>query len=134
MEAAPPSKAAALPLGTLAVVETLSTSLSLQGTEVLNAANPEALSSVLVPTDGSVELRSDCDEQLLVTVPFKQLVKLHSLIVKGGSEGEQSLLGAQQHHPRWEARLTRRTSPARRGPRRRAQDAQTLCQPRQHGL
>ncbi|KAG8466675.1 hypothetical protein KFE25_008054 [Diacronema lutheri] len=65
----------------------LSGLVAMTGTEVLNAANPQALGAVL--TTGSVDapMRSDCDEQLLIAVPFNQPVKLHSLLIQAAEEG-----------------------------------------------
>jgi hypothetical protein len=55
------------------------------GSSVLNAGNPETLASVLA--GGAAEpLRSDCDEQLLISLPFASGVKLHSLNILGGGE------------------------------------------------
>ena len=53
------------------------------GASVLNAANPEILESVL-GGGGAGPLRSDCDEQLLISLPFASGVKLHSLNILGG--------------------------------------------------
>ena len=53
------------------------------GASVLNAANPEILESVLGGGGGG-PLRSDCDEQLLISLPFASGVKLHSLNILGG--------------------------------------------------
>mmetsp|Transcript_29275 Transcript_29275/g.50083 ORF Transcript_29275/g.50083 Transcript_29275/m.50083 type:complete len:172 (-) Transcript_29275:259-774(-) len=51
---------------------------------VLNAANPDALSLVLQgAAEGANVLRSDCDEQLLFTVAFKQPIRLHSVAIMG---------------------------------------------------
>jgi len=52
---------------------------------VLNAANPDALSAVL---EGKSEppLQSDCDEQLLLSLPLKAPVKLHSIAIEGDSD------------------------------------------------
>jgi hypothetical protein len=51
------------------------------GCSVLNAAQPDALLPVLAETGGV--LSSDCDEQLLVSVSFRQPVKLHSVQLSG---------------------------------------------------
>jgi hypothetical protein len=51
------------------------------GCSVLNATQPDELPRVLAETGGV--LTSDCDEQLLVTVTFKQPVKLHSVQLSG---------------------------------------------------
>eukprot|EP00964_Phaeocystis_antarctica_P097249 scaffold63412_cov66-Phaeocystis_antarctica.AAC.2 len=53
------------------------------GASVLNAGNPEILASVLAG-GGAEPLRSDCDEQLLISLPFASGVKLHSLNIWGG--------------------------------------------------
>jgi len=55
------------------------------GASVLNAGNPEILASVLAG-GGAEPLRSDCDEQLLISLPFASGVKLHSLNIWGGGE------------------------------------------------
>lgn len=54
------------------------------GASVLNADNPEALAGVLGGGGGEA-LRSDCDEQLLISMPFPSAIKLHSLNIHGGA-------------------------------------------------
>lgn len=65
-------------------VSSLAECIDSTGLEVLNASNPELLPKVL---NGGTEqpLKSDCDEQLLVRIPFTQPVKLHSLVITGGA-------------------------------------------------
>ena len=36
------------------------------------------------------ELKSDCDEQLILRVEFTQPVKLHSLVIEAGCDAEQA--------------------------------------------
>lgn len=36
--------------------------------------------------DNGLHLESDADEQLLIYVPFNQVVKLHSIIIRGPPE------------------------------------------------
>lgn len=36
--------------------------------------------------DDSLTLESDADEQLLIYIPFTQVVKLHSMVIKGPEE------------------------------------------------
>jgi hypothetical protein len=67
------------PAGELHAVEPLLVQTSHCG--VLNAANPEALSAVLTG-GGETAMRSDCDEQLLIHLPFMGAVKLHSLQIQ----------------------------------------------------
>ena len=55
------------------------------GASVLNAGNPEILASVL-GGGGAEPLRSDCDEQLLISLPFASGVKLHSINIWGSGE------------------------------------------------
>ena len=55
-----------------------------QGASVLNADNPEALVGLLGGGGGEA-LRSDCDEQLLISLPFPSAIKLHSLNIHGGA-------------------------------------------------
>lgn len=38
-------------------------------------------------TDDGSYLESDCDEQLLITIPFNQNVKIHSVRIKAPSDG-----------------------------------------------
>lgn len=58
--------------------------LNCVGASVLNADNPEALAGVLGGGGGEA-LRSDCDEQLLISMPFPSAIKLHSLNIHGGA-------------------------------------------------
>ena len=58
--------------------------LNCVGASVLNADNPEALAGVLGGGGGEA-LRSDCDEQLLISMPFPCAIKLHSLNIHGGA-------------------------------------------------
>jgi len=51
------------------------------GCECLNESNEHPLSSALTSKDGYLE--SDCDEQLLISIAFNQLIKLHSLRING---------------------------------------------------
>ena len=71
---APPAKSAASCCGPDEL------SLDISRCEVLNASNPAALAAVL---GGGGELRSDCDEQLLITIAFPSAVKLHSIVLEG---------------------------------------------------
>lgn len=50
---------------------------------VLNAANPDFLDAVLKGGDAPGALKSDCDEQLLFSLEFPALVKLHSIRIEG---------------------------------------------------
>ena len=54
----------------------------------LNASNPEALGAVLGGEGGAaVALRSDADEQLLLSIDLPQTYKLHSLSLAGPADG-----------------------------------------------
>lgn len=52
---------------------------------VLNAVDQKVLADVL-GAGAQEPLRSDCDEQLLISVPFKSLVKLHTLVIASPNE------------------------------------------------
>jgi thiol-disulfide isomerase/thioredoxin len=58
----------------------LNTFISKQECECLNEADNHNLAHALVSTGGF--LQSDCDEQLIISVTFNQLVKIHSLKIK----------------------------------------------------
>lgn len=65
--------------------------VDVNGCSVLNAIQADALQRVLAETGGV--LTSDCDEQLLVCVSFKQPVKLHSVQLSGpGAAAPSELL------------------------------------------
>jgi thioredoxin len=51
------------------------------GCECLNETNEHPLSAALSSKDGYLE--SDCDEQLLISIAFNQLIRLHSIRVTG---------------------------------------------------
>mmetsp|Transcript_63876 Transcript_63876/g.114046 ORF Transcript_63876/g.114046 Transcript_63876/m.114046 type:complete len:218 (-) Transcript_63876:55-708(-) len=58
----------------------------------LNEHEPEACKRVLKPwherLDTSKHLSSDADEELLIFIPFTEVVKLRAIVVIGGDEGE----------------------------------------------
>lgn len=59
------------------------------GVECLNQNSAHALPNALKQgyrEDDGLNLESDADEQLLIYVPFNQVVKLHSIVVKGPEE------------------------------------------------
>ncbi|KAM7446377.1 Thioredoxin-like protein 1 [Porites harrisoni] len=55
------------------------------GCECLNESDDHHLSEALTKGPGCLE--SDCDEQLLVSIAFNQVVKLHSLKIQGPDDG-----------------------------------------------
>jgi len=55
------------------------------GCECLNESDDHHLSAALAK--GPDYLESDCDEQLLVSIAFNQVVKLHSLKIQGPDDG-----------------------------------------------
>ncbi len=48
--------------------------------ECLNQNDSRTVQNVFKNGDGYLE--SDCDEQLIINIPFNQAVKLHSLTIK----------------------------------------------------
>nr|XP_027107417.1 PITH domain-containing protein At3g04780-like isoform X2 [Coffea arabica] len=59
------------------------------GVECLNQSGTHSLPNALKQgyrEDEGLVLESDADEQLLIYIPFNQVVKLHSIIIKGPEE------------------------------------------------
>lgn len=133
-------------------LQPLATSVLTSNCEVLNAANPEAFSHVLAAGGADDALRSDCDEQLLLTVPFMTPVKLHTLQFAAqegawlGSPGRAAVFPGGHSCARTRIRIDassvptltlpaahRRTShrpcPPRAADRRLPKDAQALREP-----
>ena len=124
------------PLGAKSLeLQPLSASILTTNCEVLNAANPEVLSLVL-STGAEAALRSDCDEQLLLTVPFATPVKLHTLqfaAQEGASRGApwrparpSSHLAATRARARPRLPSVRR-APPRQAFQRRSSSTSTAC-------
>ncbi|ONK65013.1 uncharacterized protein A4U43_C07F32570 [Asparagus officinalis] len=60
-----------------------------RGIECLNHNSSHALANALKQgyrDDDGLHLESDADEQLLIYIPFTQVVKLHSIVIKGPEE------------------------------------------------
>jgi thioredoxin len=62
----------------------LATFIEKSSCECLNEADDHALANALTSHSGFLE--SDCDEQLIISVTFNQVVKLHSLRINGPKE------------------------------------------------
>ncbi|KAL2536843.1 PITH domain-containing protein [Forsythia ovata] len=59
------------------------------GVECLNQSSSHSLSNALKQgyrEDEGLNLESDADEQLLIYIPFTQVIKLHSIVIKGPEE------------------------------------------------
>ncbi|XP_059652726.1 PITH domain-containing protein At3g04780 [Cornus florida] len=59
------------------------------GVECLNQSTSHTLPNALKQgyrEDEGLNLESDADEQLLIYIPFQQVIKLHSIIIKGPEE------------------------------------------------
>ncbi|KAI3445309.1 hypothetical protein Pfo_001974 [Paulownia fortunei] len=59
------------------------------GVECLNQSSTHSLPNALKQgyrEDEGLNLESDADEQLLIYVPFNQVIKLHSIVIKGPEE------------------------------------------------
>ncbi|XP_008786046.2 PITH domain-containing protein At3g04780-like isoform X1 [Phoenix dactylifera] len=59
------------------------------GVECLNQSTSHSLDNALKQgyrDDDGLHLESDADEQLLIYIPFTQVIKLHSVIIKGPEE------------------------------------------------
>ncbi|PKA64960.1 PITH domain-containing protein [Apostasia shenzhenica] len=60
-----------------------------RGVECLNQSTGHAIANALKQgyrDDDGLHLESDADEQLLIYIPFTQVVKLHSVVIKGSEE------------------------------------------------
>lgn len=62
----------------------LSTFISSAGCECLNEADDHVLAHALTSKGGYLE--SDCDEQLIISISFNQIVKIHSLRLNGPAD------------------------------------------------
>ncbi|KAK6143216.1 hypothetical protein DH2020_023564 [Rehmannia glutinosa] len=59
------------------------------GVECLNQSGSHSLPNALKQgyrEDEGLNLESDADEQLLINIPFLQVIKLHSIVIKGPEE------------------------------------------------
>eukprot|EP00899_Mesostigma_viride_P008196 jgi/Mesvir1/17378/Mv08682-RA.1 len=68
----------------------LEAAIDWRGCESLNEKNGHPFTHALKKgyrEDAGLFLESDIDEQLLVTVPFNQVVKLHSIVIKAPDDG-----------------------------------------------
>ncbi|KAG8649746.1 hypothetical protein MANES_08G133000v8 [Manihot esculenta] len=64
------------------------------GVECLNQNSSHSLPNALKQgyrEDDGLNLESDADEQLLIYIPFTQVVKLYSVVVKGPEEGPKTV-------------------------------------------
>ncbi|KAL6558014.1 hypothetical protein OROMI_018364 [Orobanche minor] len=64
------------------------------GVECLNQSGTHSLPNALKQDyreDEGLYLESDADEQLLIYIPFKQVIKLHSIAIKGQEEGPKTV-------------------------------------------
>jgi hypothetical protein len=79
------SGAVAAPTGPVVGHDNLRDFVQTAQLECLNES-PSHTKAAIFTDDGSY-LESDCDEQLLLTIPFSQNVKIHSLRLKGPTDG-----------------------------------------------
>ncbi|XVF06293.1 hypothetical protein REPUB_Repub06bG0034800 [Reevesia pubescens] len=59
------------------------------GVECLNQSSSHSISNALKQgyrEDEGLNLESDADEQLLIYIPFAQVIKLHSIVIMGSEE------------------------------------------------
>ncbi|CAA0816755.1 PITH domain-containing protein [Striga hermonthica] len=73
------------------------------GVECLNQSGSHSLPNALKQgyrEDDGLHLESDADEQLLIYIPFTQVIKLHSFVIRGpGEEGPRTVkLFANREH------------------------------------
>lgn len=60
-----------------------------RGVECLNQSGNHSIANALKQgyrEDDGLNLESDADEQLLIYIPFTQVIKLHSIVIKGPQE------------------------------------------------
>lgn len=79
------SGAGAVPAGPVVGHDDLRDFIQTAQVECLNES-PSHTKAAIFTDDGSY-LQSDCDEQLLLTIPLSQNVKIHSLRIKGPGDG-----------------------------------------------
>ncbi|KAH8507500.1 hypothetical protein H0E87_009880 [Populus deltoides] len=63
--------------------------IDFSGVECLNQSTSHSLSNAIKQgyrEDDGLNLESDADEQLLIHIPFNQVIKLHSIAIKGPEE------------------------------------------------
>lgn len=66
--------------------------------ECLNESDDHCLAHCLTPDGGYLE--SDCDEQLIISITFKQSVKVHSLKIKAPVENGPKNIRLYINQPR----------------------------------
>ncbi|KAG1347724.1 PITH domain-containing protein [Cocos nucifera] len=77
--------ASAIPRGQVDLVDFVDWS----GVECLNQSTSQSLINAVKQgyrDDDGLHLESDADEQLLIYIPFTQVIKLHSIVIKGPEE------------------------------------------------
>ncbi|XP_011032419.1 PREDICTED: PITH domain-containing protein At3g04780 isoform X2 [Populus euphratica] len=77
--------ASAIPRGQVDLLDFIDFS----GVECLNQSTSHSLSNAIKQgyrEDDGLTLESDADEQLLIHIPFNQVIKLHSIAIKGPEE------------------------------------------------
>jgi len=76
----------------------LNTHLDMSGSECLNMSDDHPLENCLL--DNGSFLKSDCDEQLILSLAFNQVVKVQSLKIKAPSSSGPKTLRIFKNQPR----------------------------------
>merc|ERR1712079_287026 len=97
MEAKSSGVLTARPSSTSAVVS-LNSLLNSSGSECLNECDDHPLDNCL--QDNTALLKSDCDEQLIISLAFNQVVKVHSLKLKGPAANGPKTVRVFKNQPR----------------------------------
>lgn len=64
----------------------LRSKLDIKQLELLNAANTSSVRDLFDSASTSKTIESDCDEQLMIYIPFQESVKTHSLVIRVNPE------------------------------------------------
>jgi len=88
----------ALPEGKPGAFESLGTYIDKRNSECLNESDDHPFANCL--EDNGSSLQSDCDEQLILSLAFMQVVKVHSIKIKAPSSKGPKTLRIFKNQPR----------------------------------
>eukprot|EP00092_Neocalanus_flemingeri_P058431 GFUD01069625.1.p1 GENE.GFUD01069625.1~~GFUD01069625.1.p1 ORF type:complete len:169 (-),score=49.04 GFUD01069625.1:356-862(-) len=86
------------PEGKPGAIESLASFLDMKGSECLNESDDHPFSNCL--KEGDSVLQSDCDEQLILSLAFNQVVKVHSIKLHAPSAKGPKTVRVFKNQPR----------------------------------